>query len=68
MTSFRLLRIVSTDFVLALCLFCFNTRQHGRQILYFKLRVDCRKFHLSKAACGRATAGCAPLLYMKKKQ
>ena len=31
----RLLRIMSTDFV-ALRLFCFNIRQHGRQILYFK--------------------------------
>ena len=40
----RLLRIVSTDF-LALCLFCFNIRQDGRQILYFKLHVDGRKFH-----------------------
>jgi len=38
-----LLRIVSTDF-LALRLFCFNIRQHGRQILYFKLHVDGRKF------------------------
>jgi len=35
---------VSTDF-LVLCLFCFNIRQHGRQILYFKLHVDCRTFH-----------------------
>jgi len=40
----RLLRIVSTDFV-ALRLFCFNMRQHGRQILYFKLHVDGRKFY-----------------------
>ena len=38
------LRIVSTDF-LALRLFCFNIRQHGRQILYFKLHVDDRKFN-----------------------
>jgi len=37
-------RIVSTDF-LALRLFCFNIRQHGRQILYFKLHVNGRKFH-----------------------
>jgi len=29
----------------ALCLFCFNMRQHGRQILYFNLYVDGRKFH-----------------------
>jgi len=35
---------VSTDF-LALPLFCFNTRQHGRQFLYFKVHVDGRKFH-----------------------
>jgi len=40
----RLLLIVSTDF-LALRLFCFNIRQHGRQILYFKLHVDGHKFH-----------------------
>jgi len=39
----RLLRIVSTDF-LVLRLFSFNIRQHGRQILYFKLHVDGRKF------------------------
>jgi len=32
---------VSVDF-LALRLFCFNIRQHGRQILYFKLNVDGR--------------------------
>jgi len=39
-----LLRIVSTDF-LALRLFCYNIRQHGRrQILYFKWHVDGRKF------------------------
>jgi len=36
---------VSTDF-LALHLFCFNIRQHGRQILYFKLDVDGRCFYL----------------------
>ena len=35
---------MSTDF-LALRLFCFNIRQHGRQILYFKLHVAGRKFH-----------------------
>ena len=35
---------MSTDF-LALCLFCFNIRQHGRQSLYFELHVDGRKFH-----------------------
>ena len=29
----------------ALCLFCFNTRQHGRQVLYLKLHVDGRKFN-----------------------
>jgi len=40
----RLLRIVSTDF-LALRSFCFNIRQHGGQILYFKLHVDGRKFN-----------------------
>jgi len=40
----RLLHIVSTDF-LALRLFCFNIRQHGRQILYFDLHVDGCKFH-----------------------
>jgi len=40
----RLLRTVSTD-ILALRLFCFNKRQHVRQILYFKLHVDGRKFH-----------------------
>jgi len=39
----RLLPIVSTDF-LALRWFCFNMRQHGRQILHFKLHVDGRKF------------------------
>jgi len=38
----RLLHIVSTDF-LAFCLFCFNIRQHGCQILYFKLHVDSRR-------------------------
>jgi len=43
----RLLRIVSTDF-LALRLFCFNIRQHGCQILYFKLHVDGRKFHYQR--------------------
>ena len=37
-------RFVSTDF-LALRLFCFNIRQRRRQILYFKLHVDGRKFH-----------------------
>jgi len=26
-------------------MFCFNIRQHGRQILYFKLHVDGRKIH-----------------------
>ena len=35
---------MSTDF-LALRLCCFNIGQHGRQILYFKLHVDGRKFH-----------------------
>jgi len=47
---------VSTDF-LALRLFCFDIRQHGRQILHFKLNVDGRKYH-----CWRphAAAGCAP--------
>ena len=35
---------MSTDF-LALHLFCFNIRQHGHQMLYFKLHVDGRKFH-----------------------
>jgi len=40
----KLLRFVSTDFV-ALRLFSFNIRQHDRQILYFKLHVDGRKFH-----------------------
>jgi len=40
----RLLLVVSTDF-LALRLFCFNMRQHGRQTLYFKLHVYGRKFH-----------------------
>jgi len=39
-----LLHIVSTDF-LALHLFCFNIREHGRQILYFNLHVDRCKFH-----------------------
>jgi len=39
-----MLRIVSTD-VLALRLFHFNIRQHGRQIVYFELHVDSRKFH-----------------------
>jgi len=39
----RLLRIVSSDF-LALSLFCFNIRRHGRQILYFKFYVDDRTF------------------------
>jgi len=38
---------VSTDF-LALRMFCFNFRQHGRQILYFKLHVDGCKFHYRK--------------------
>ena len=40
----RLLRIVSTDFF-TLRSFCFNIRQHGRQISYFKLHVDGCKFH-----------------------
>jgi len=31
--------------LLAFRLFCFNIRQHGRQILYFKLHVDGRQFH-----------------------
>jgi len=31
--------------LLALRSFCFNLRQHGRQILYFKLDVDDRKLH-----------------------
>jgi len=35
---------MSTDF-LALRLSCFHIRQHGRQILSFKLHVDGRKFH-----------------------
>jgi len=35
---------MSTDF-LALPLFCFKIHQHSRQILYFKLHVDGRKFH-----------------------
>jgi len=39
-----LLRIVSSDF-LALSLFYFKMRRHGRQILYFKFYVDDRKFH-----------------------
>jgi len=43
----RLLHIVSTDF-LALRLFCFNIRQHGRQILYFKLHVDGCKFRYQR--------------------
>jgi len=38
---------VSTDF-LAFRLFCINIRQHGRQILYFKLHVDGRKFHFRR--------------------
>jgi len=38
---------VTTDF-LALRLFCFNIRQHGRQVLYFKLHVDGRKFHYGR--------------------
>ena len=40
----RLLHIVSTYF-LALRLFCFNIRQHGCQIFYFKLHVDGCKLH-----------------------
>jgi len=48
-----LLRIVTTDF-LALRLFCFSMRQHGRQILYFKLHVDGRKFYYKRPhAAGR---------------
>ena len=43
-SSSRMLCIVSTDF-LALRLFSFNIRQHGCQILYFKLHVDGRKLH-----------------------
>ena len=43
----KLLRFVSTDFV-ALRLFSFNIRQHDRQILYFKLHVDGRKFHYQR--------------------
>ena len=43
----RLLRIVSSDF-LALRLFCFNIRQHDRQILYVKLHVNGRKCHYRK--------------------
>jgi len=35
---------MSTDF-LALRLFCFNIRQHGCQISYFKLHVDGCKLH-----------------------
>ena len=44
----RLLHIVSTDF-LAFRLFCFNIRQQGRQVLYFKLHVDGRKFHYRRS-------------------
>jgi len=56
----RLLRTVSTDF-LALRLFCFNIRQHGRQILYFTLHVDGGRpqTSLSKAAAW----GCPPSLW-----
>jgi len=54
----KLLRIMSTDF-LALRLFCFNIRQDGRQILYFKLHVDDRKFHFRRP---HATVRCAPLV------
>ena len=43
----RLLRIVSTYF-LALRWFCFNIRQHGRQILYLKFHVDGCKFHYQR--------------------
>ena len=43
----RLLCIVLTDF-LALRLFCFNIRQHGRHILYCKLHVDSRKFQYQR--------------------
>jgi len=38
---------VLTDF-LALCLFCFNIRQHDHQIFYFKLHVDGCKFHYQR--------------------
>ena len=33
------------DWFSCLAFFCFNIRQHGRQILYCKLHVDGRKFH-----------------------
>jgi len=46
---------VSTDF-LSLRLFRFNMRQHGHQILYFRLHADGRKFHY------RRQHGCPPLV------
>jgi len=48
-----------TDF-LALRLFCFNIRQHGRQILYFKLYVGGCKFHYRRPTA----AGCASFIYI----
>jgi len=54
----RSLSIVSTGF-LALRLFCFNIGQHDRQILYFKLHVDGRKFHYRRP---HAAVRCAPLV------
>jgi len=49
-------------FLHCLYLFCFNIRQHGHQILYFKLHVDGHRFHYGRLA-GRTAAGCAPFLY-----
>jgi len=43
---------MSTDF-LALRLFCFNVRQHGHQILYFKLHVAAN-FIIAGRGCGCA--------------
>ena len=57
---------VSNDF-LALRLFCFNIRQHGRQILYFMLHVDGRKFHCQKPH-RRSQGGkgpCTPQIFRK---
>jgi len=53
------LRIASTDF-LALRLICFNIRQNGRHILYFKLHMHGHKFHYRRP---HAAARCAPLAY-----
>jgi len=48
---------VLTDF-LALRLFCFNIHQHSRQILYFKLHVDGRKFYYRRSHVAEVVHRC----------